>query len=807
LETDTELMTTLRYALRSLGRSPIFTVVAVLSLGLALAVNTTMFALVDAVRHPYIPYDDRPVFRASFLGGGPKGPTAVDRFEAVRAGLHSAESVVGFKLASELIQSGSNYEDQLIAAVPPELFPLVGVRPMYGRVLNAADERRDAPPSAVISFTLWNRFFHDRRPGDPVSIEVGKTKYQIVGVMPRGMHFPQWTDVWIPLATLPSDSSVRAFGPFPVVRLKPGVTREAAEAELSMVATQLGASYTRGRTMGGRLSSLRENRGERGIDGFSGYMLGVVMAVLLIACGNLGTMMLARGIARRREIAIRIALGASRRVIVTQVLVECGLVIGGGVVVGLILTLWATYILPHYLTPFVPGIGDLQPTPSWRVFAFAIGAALVTLLLAGAWPARRAASTDPSEPMKEGAAATTGRIRDRYNPLIVVEVALSTALLMNAGLFIILVARYTRFDFSYAARNLQTVTIDVGGKVIAADSAVGTFFDDLAARAARLPGARAATTSDAKAPDGRIVYGEGGAGGLRWLNVNTYTVVSPTYFPTMGIPIVDGRGFELGDRGIETAVVVVDEVAARELWPGIASPVGRMIKLGDIKSKQPWVRVIGVARATDLLPRKDKDLPSDPQIYAVYGHDQSRSRALIVRGDGVGGLPGQAAFSLTIRRYVESSAPWVRRPQVRRWLEGFESSRSWSAFLASLFTAFGAFGLGLCAVGLYGVLAYVVSRRLRELAMRVALGAQPRDLVRVVVHDAAVTVFAGIGIGAFIALFFTFGLAQGLFTLRYELVVALAGAEVVLLGTAVIACLGPVRQAVRANPVDVLRAS
>ena len=800
-------MTPLRYALRSLRRSPIFTMVAVLSLGLALAVNTTMFALIDSVKNPYIPYDARPVYGVSFVGGGRPWPTAVDRLDAVQRGLHSADSVLSYRIAPRLVQAGTNYEDQYIAAVPPQLFDMVGVRPMYGRTLNAGDERPGAAASAVISFTLWNRFFRGHRPGEPVSLTVGPTSYQVVGVMPRGMHFPWDTDVWIPLATLPVDSASRAIGPLPLIRLRPGVTRHAAEMELSVIATQLSKTYARGKPIGGRLTGLREVNRDHGLDGFSKYMLIVVAAVLLIACGNLGTMLLARGIARRREIAIRVALGAGRRVIVGQVLTECGLVIGGGVVVGLLLTLWATYLLPHYATPYVPSIGDLQPVPSWRVFSFAVVAALLTLVFAGALPARRAAATDPAEPMKEGAGTSTGRNRDRYSPLIIVEVALSTALLMNAGLFIILLAHYTRFDFSYAAKNLQTVSIDVGGRAIAADSAVGRFFDDLEVRAAHLPGARAATTAGFVTPEGRIVYAEGGAGGLRWLNSKGYNVVSPTYFTTMGIPIVDGRAFQPGDRGSDATVVVVDEVAARALWPGIASPVGRMIKLGDIKSKQPWVRVVGVARATDLLPRKDRDLPSEPQIYALFGRDANRMRNLIVLGDGQGGQLGQAKLSLAIRREIESSAPWVRSPHVRRWLEGYESSRNTTAFIASLFTAFGVFGLALCAVGFYGVLAYVVSRRLRELAMRVALGARRRDLVRVVIRDATVTVLAGIGIGAFLSLGATMNMAQGMFTLRYELVIALAGAEAALFATAVVACLGPLRQAVRADPAEILRAS
>src|SRR4029078_11058302 len=166
-------MTAFRDALRSLGRSPIFAVVAVLSLGLALAVNTTMFALIDAVTHPYVPYDFRPVYRVSFVGGGRPWPTAIERLDPVRNGLHSGDSLLSYKLAPRLVQAGTEYEHQYVAAVPPQLFDMVGVRPMYGRTLNAGDERRDAAPAAVISYTLWSRLFPGRRTREPVYLVGG----------------------------------------------------------------------------------------------------------------------------------------------------------------------------------------------------------------------------------------------------------------------------------------------------------------------------------------------------------------------------------------------------------------------------------------------------------------------------------------------------------------------------------------------------------------------------------------------------------------------------------------------------------
>ena len=235
----------------------------------------------------------------------------------------------------------------------------------------------------------------------------------------------------------------------------------------------------------------------------------VVATVLLIACANLGTLLLARGMARRREIAIRIALGATRRAIATQVLTECAIIVGAGVGLGMLLTSWAVYLLPHYATPYAPNIGDMQPTPSWRVFAFAFAIASFTLLLASALPAWRAAGVDPAEPIKEGA-GSSGRIRDRYNPLIVVEVALSTALLMTAALFILAVARLTAFDFSYAAKQLQTADLSMRKRDMPGDSAVERFYDDLVVRVKGLPGVRDAATLHIEKPKGGIVFAEEG---------------------------------------------------------------------------------------------------------------------------------------------------------------------------------------------------------------------------------------------------------------------------------------------------------
>jgi hypothetical protein len=317
-----------------------------------------------------------------------------------------------------------------------------------------------------------------------------------------------------------------------------------------------------------------------------------------------------------------------------------------------------------------------------------------------------------------------------------------------------------------------------------------------------------AATVHNEVPEGRVIYAEEGKSGDHWINSGGVFVVSPDYLRTFRIPIVRGRDFEAGDAGGSApGVVIVDERAAARLWPDMPNAVGRMVKLGTKESRRPWLRVIGIAHNVESGPRVDQDLPPEPRLYVVYPHDYTRARDLIVQGDGVGGDRGRAALALAVRHEIELLVPGMPVPRVEPWLAGYEGWLTATGYMASLFGAFGIFGLVLCAVGLYGVLAYTVSRRLREFAVRVALGARRRDVMRIVVHDAAVTALAGVGIGAFFALRVTRMIADTMSAMPYATVVALVLAEAVLFAAAALAALGPVRQAASADPIEILRAS
>ena len=801
----------LRYAARALAKAPLFTAVAVVSLGLALALNTSVFALADGVLHPYVPYPEpERIIIPSFLGGDPKKAlTTAERYRVIRDEMHSYDAIASVTYLRAMLETGTFAEDHLVLAVSPNLFDILGVRPIVGRAFGAADADGGNVQAAIISFSLWNRVFNARQLASGLKLNLGHATYTVVGVMPRGVHYPGVADIWVPEAAVPRSSGAWQAGPFPVLRLKRGATVQTARTELTFIAARLTALYSPRQPLGARVSPLWIPRGlpnDRTLV-MSSFMGGTVAMVLIIACANLGTMMLARGMARRRETAIRIALGASRAIVVRHVLSECILIVTGGVTIGVLLTLWALHVIPHFATPYVPTIGDLEPVPSWRVFGFALLASIATIVSAGALPAIRAAMTDPAEPMKEGAGTTTGRLRDRYNPLIVLEVALSTALLMCSALFVINVVRLAAFEFQYAAKRLVDASIWVSEKQVPDNAGVERFYDDLIVKARAVPSALVAATSYNERPDGGVVFAEEGKSGDRWINSQGYSVVSPDYLRTFKIPIVRGRDFEAGDRGAPVqGVVIVDERAAARLWPDVPNPVGRMVKLGMKESQRPWLRVVGIAHDVESGPRADQDLPPEPRVYVLYSHDSKRARDLIVQGNGVGGDRGRAELALALRREIQSIAPMMPVPNVQPWLANYEGALTAVGFMASLFGAFGMFGLILCAVGLYGVLAYTVSRRLREFAVRVALGARRRDVARIVVHDAAVTALAGVGIGAFLALWTTRTITDGMASMPYAEVIALVAAETVLFGAAVLACLGPVRQAAKADPVEILRA-
>jgi putative ABC transport system permease protein len=792
----------LAYAVRSLRRNPVFTLVAIVSLGLALALNTSVFAVADALTHPVNPYSNGArAFTTTLFAGDKRRPASADAKErALVAALDGAEDIATMRLLKTMIASTNRAEDGFVEIITPNQFDVLGVRPIVGRPL--PPESAASAPGALISYQLWTRFFN-RRPLDAsVLLSVGNRDFPVLGVMPRGVHGLLGSDVWLPVSAFAGDTAVMNANPFITFCLKPGVSPAPVRVALQLAATRLAQQY------GQNIPSIVTMRGWV-VGSYLPPSLVSVMSiaaiVMLIACANLGSMMLARGMARRREIAIRIALGASRRIIIAETLAECGVVVACGIALGLVLTLWSLSVIPHFVLPSVGSLSDIEPSPSWRVFAFAAIVATATLIVAGFLPSVRAASVDPAEPIKEGA-TTTYRRRDRYNPLIIAEVAISTRLLMTAALFALRAMQLEHFQFQYYAHRLVTAQARASVEQSSRPGGSDEFFDDLLAHLDQLPATASAATHSVGAPDHGVVSGEQSNSATHWTIVSQFDIVSPQYLSTVGIPIVAGRDFQLGDRGDSAGVVIVDDHMAHLLWPDGTSPIGQRLKLGAVETAHPWMRVVGVARWTELQPRDQMTLAPEPKVYVVLPHDETRDRDVIVRGN-VDVNASAVPLTVVVRRTLQGVASWSGFPNVHAWLANYDTKRTTSSFMSTVFSVFSAFGLILCAVGLYGVLAYSVARRERELAIRVSLGARPATVARHVLHDIAVTVLAGIAAGAFVALIANHRLGDSLFDLRYELVISLVVAEGLVVIVGAIAGAGPVLKALRADPVAVLRAN
>jgi predicted permease len=786
----------LRYAVRSLRRSPGFAIVTVVSLALGLGLVTTMFALLDAATHPWVPYRDADRLYAVqyYLPGAEARFDAAQVLPTLRDRSDAFEAVLPYGVGEVRLAAPEGGEDEagpdvVVAAVPPRLFSLLGIKPSRGRALERTDV---GGATVVVSDGLWRRLFAGHRGLDGATLALGARRYAVVGVMPSGMEFPAGASVWLPIPDSGGTGEVRAAGV--MVKLKPGVSRQDADAELVAEAAYLTRMYHAERApFAFSLHALR--REPMRIDDIHAAMLGAALAVLLIACANLANLMLARGFAKRREVALRLAIGASRGAVVRQMFAECALLTLAGAALGVALSVWGSGILRGSMPELLWWRGILKPQLSWRVFAIAAAAAGVAALLFGLLPAVRVArAVSLDEPLKDGA-GTTGRTRQRYSALVISEVALSLMLLMGAGLLLKTVHRLASTQYNFDARHLlfAGIYLPVGRNPGLLDAERSVI-----AGVKTVPGvADAAAWSHGRLP-GLAVTAEMSGDSTRLLNLREYGDVTPGYLRTMGLPVLEGRDFEDGDLGGD-GVAILNSVAAARLYPR-GGAVGHMVKLGAPAATAPWVRIVGVCRTPLDIGPGTQEYP--PDVYVVRPPEPRQRQAfLYIRTQ---------REDPHIASAVAAKLKALGRPShVTPYLSWWEAEVRSQAFLARLFVMMGAFALLLAAVGIYGVLAYAVSRRLREFAVRVAIGARRADLLKLVLHDGMVMTLAGTAVGAFAALWAARFLSMILEEQRVHPTDALTliGAEAVLVAVAMAATLAPALRAMRADPIEILRAT
>jgi predicted permease len=520
--------------------------------------------------------------------------------------------------------------------------------------------------------------------------------------------------------------------------------------------------------------------------------------VLLIACANLSTLILMRTLARQRELAVRAAIGATRSALIRVILSEAIIIAAGGALIGVFIAVWAIDLASAVIPRTVEQLGLLAPRLSWRVFAFCTVTAAAAVLIASVGPALRAAHSPPDAVLRDGSGTHTRRLRLRYNPLVIGTLALSLTLTMGSGLLLRSSAELHRFTFGYDTVGLSLGFLRAPASAAQSDTGVATFYESVLVRARAVEGIERAALFGNRAPERQTITIDDPGAGSRQRFHASYRIVSPTFLSTLGIRIIDGRDFETGDEELG-GVAVVDETMARELWPNVPA-IGRVVKLGRERSTAPWVRIIGVARSA-FLEAAPGESPT-PELYVIRTlGDATREMRLAAR------VSREAAgVDTKLMRAMNSLAPnALVAARVHPWTRDLDALAERTFFITAVLVMFAGFGVLIAIVGLYGVLAYAVQQRTRELAVRVALGATRRDLARLVTHDAAVMVLGGIGTGAFLALWAVRRLRFAVFGLdTYDPIALLAG-EMALVVVAAIACLAPLRSAIRADPIHVLR--
>ena len=805
----------LRHAARALARKPRSAILAALTLALGIGAATTVFGVVRSVLLRPLDYDDPgrlvAVFTTENDGRETRNPTSPADFADWRRHARTLEQITAARPWSPTLTGGETADQLSGLQASPSLFGLLGVDATLGRTFRPGDDAR----VAVLRHDLWQRRFG----ADPEvvgrSVVLDGEPYTVIGVMPPGFRFPPFwaaeAEIWSPLV-LPAEDEASRDARFLRVfaRLAPAASLPAARAELEAVAARLSAEHPKtNEGVGAWVEPLREPMVED-----SRRTLAVLFAavgfLLLIACANVANLLLARAHRRRAEIALRGALGAGRATLVREVMTESALVAAGGCATGTLVA-WIGLDTARDLIPpgLLPRLDHLSV--DWTVLGFAVAASALSALLAGALPALRVTRRDPQELLRS-AGRTTRSGRDLFRPgLVVAEVALALVLLAGAGLMARSFAGLLALDPGFRPEGLLTATVPLGGSPYEAASRQSAFFDQAAARVASLPGVERAAFVNHLPIGGDLWRSPFTVEGGTTTDADDRAVLrtaGPGYFETLGIPVLRGRTFDGSDRAGTLRVAVVNRsmarlIAARRAPSGTgAGPVGARIKLGGADAGTPWLTVVAVVDDTRQEHLVDAPRPEVIFPYAQNPFAWLTTAQLLVKVDGdrdprtlVGPIRGAIAA-------ISPSVPVVR-PRTMEEILG--SERAGPRFQALLLGLFALCAVLLSAVGLYGVVSFLVGERRPELAVRSALGARRTDLIRLVLARGAALTSAGLGLGLLGAL----GLGRLIDSLLYRVAPddprTLAAVVALLAAISLAACLGPALRAARVPPSEALR--
>jgi putative ABC transport system permease protein len=814
----------IRYALRGLRKSPGFAIIAVLTLALGIGANTAIFTVVNAVFFHSIPVQDpknlvqiftvdqRKILGLTSNNNFPNSyPNAVDIQN--RAQSFSGIAITTFAPVSMTIHGQPDqYFSNLVSG---NFFDVLGVRAALGRTFRPEEDRElGAGPVVVLNYGFWERKFAGDRSVVGQNVLVNGQGFTIIGVAPNGFQGTTiigGPDMWIPMSmhdqilsgftkVLFNERRFLGFSAFG--RLKDGVRTEQVRAELQAIASDLERAFPlankgRGFTTQPVLeSSISPN--QRGAFQRAGaMMMAVVGIVLLVACFNIANLLLARASGRKREMSIRAALGASRGRIITQLLTEAVMLALAGGALGLGLALLGRDLMWRFRPPLLPANG-MDLSLDWHVLAFTMLIALGTGVVFGLIPALQSSRPDLVSELKERAGGDL-RKGSRYNVrdiLISVQVAVCLVALVGAGLFLLSLRNAQTMDPGFDTHNLAMLTFDLGA--LNYDTARAREFERRALEAAQnTPGVKAATMANTIplffGGFGRTLFREGedtssGQSG----KVSQVSVISPEYLQTMGIPMVRGQVFDSGVREDSPRVAIVNETAAKVIWPN-EDPIGKRFKFFK---DNDFTRVIGIVHDSKYNTLGEDPLP---YIYTPLVQNPQPAVTVFFRSQG-----DPRSVLSSVRSKVQEMDRNL--PITNVWPIGEVISQSlWAAsFGASLLGVFALIAMALCAVGIYGVVGYSVGQRIREFGIRMALGAQPRDVLLMVLRSSALIMAAGLVLGLSAAFILARLVTAFLYGVNTNSPVAFLAMALVLAAVGILASYIPARRAAKVDPMVAL---
>jgi predicted permease len=800
------MLNDLKYAWRTFRQARWFTATALLTLALGIGANTAIFSVVEAVLLRQLPYDNPDRIVMVWVTNPQQGfdhdVTSYPRLEDWRAQSRTIEGFAAYSSASHVLTGFMDPEHLRGAAVTANFFRVMGARAALGRTFADGDDAFGRPRTAVLSHGLWVRRFG----ADPAivgrAIALDDHQYTVVGVMPSAFRYPsREVDMWEPLAAGPDVRTRRGlFWLMTVARLKPGVNLSQAQQEMNAISHRLAGQFPQDRGLGVDLVRLQDEM-TASIRPALFVLTAAVAFVLLIACANVAGMLSARASDRQREISLRAALGAGRGRVIRQLLTESVLLFVLGGALGLGLAAGGVRAIVRLAPPTLTGIREVSL--DWTVALYALAVAAVTGLVFGAAPAIHAARRDQADAIRGGALRVSGREGAAWfrTALLATQVALAFVLLTGAGLLLRSFVQMQAVDLGFDPQHVVAAPISLPPAKYDNDAKTMAFHDALAERLRATPGIEsvAAITSLLldRLPNSAGFQIEGRAQDITM--PLTYDAVTPGFFRTMKIPLLRGRFFTDADRDTTERVAIINETTARKYWPN-QNPVGQHFRFGGgPDNKNRWWTIVGVVKDTR---RAGIDVPVFTECYQPLRQVPSTAVTLLVRTKDA----NAAIVAPALRRAVRDLDPHQPVSSVTPVQAMLDDTLAGRRFNTVLVTLFACAALVLAAVGVYGLLAYMIGQQQREIGVRIALGASGASIVRAVGGQAMAAASAGAAIGVFLSVVATRAISTMLFGVATFDPVIYLGAALLLAVVIAGAAAFPLKRALEVDPAVSLRA-